>query len=151
MAPIDILKKILPVVNYFAGFAVAGLGAFYFIFGYHWGYFGYFGPLFQIIFAGIMLSSDLGLKPVRELCKFLDYFLGRGAFYIYIAIMIQCFSTIYNYGSTDCNFFCWLYTTISFWTYWALLGVGGFCVFIHFVTADKQISFDTTNPTTVAV
>jgi hypothetical protein len=61
--------------------AVAGLAGWYLIFGYHslaW----MMIPLFQIIFAGIMLSSDLGLKPVRDLCKFLDYFLGRGVFYI---------------------------------------------------------------------
>mmetsp|Transcript_82854 Transcript_82854/g.115091 ORF Transcript_82854/g.115091 Transcript_82854/m.115091 type:complete len:189 (+) Transcript_82854:63-629(+) len=143
----DFLSKFLPLINYIAGLGIAGVGGWYLLFSNHTRLFDWFGPSSLIVLALVMVSSDLKFHGVRRLFKLLDYYLGRGLYYFYIAMFLHLLAfryTAINYVSdcpkADCSFLYTLYIDACQIGAWALLGFGATLIVVHFISSDKRIS-----------
>jgi len=93
------LKTTSRSINYITGIGLLGMAALFFFLKvatnnigtglYSWIY-----PIYLTLFGFMMLAGDLKIKLIIENCKFLDHYVGRAAFDIYVASLLFSASDI---------------------------------------------------------
>jgi len=93
------LKKFSKPINYILGLGIIGLGSFLYIRNVTYSSLSLFywvEPAYFILFGLMMIASDLKLNVVLENCKFLDMYMGRGLFNIYVSSLLWYNASLYN-------------------------------------------------------
>jgi len=74
--------------NYLCGLAVIGCGALALFGAYRYNLYTHLVPFYFAIFGIMMIASDLNIRLIIEKCNFLDIYIGRGLFNIFVGSQI---------------------------------------------------------------
>jgi len=125
-------------VNYALGFASIGAGVLLLLdIIAHGGstLYSYFAPFYFAAFGLIMLASDLGIKVIIENCNFLDIYIGRGMFSIFVG------SQIANAANKEMNKNIGdLFNVSGAIIGYVLMGLGVYLIILHCLEKETSMS-----------
>jgi len=75
-------------LNYICGLACIGCGVLALLGGYRYNLYTYVVPFYFAIFGVMMLASDFNIRLIIEKCNFLDVYIGRGLFNVFVASQV---------------------------------------------------------------
>jgi len=126
-------------VNYACGLGCIAIGVFYALIvatAHVPNLYSYFAPLYFVAFGVIMISADLGLKTIVENCNFLDIYVGRGLFNVFVGSQI---SNQANTAVGDTSFEP-LFKLCGSITGYALMGLGLYLILLHCLEKNTSIT-----------
>lgn len=74
--------------NYICGLACIGCGVLALFGGYKYNIYTQLAPFYIAIFGLMMIGSDLNIRLIIEKCNFLDVYIGRGLFNIFVGAQV---------------------------------------------------------------
>lgn len=87
--------------NYICGLACIGCGALALFGGYRYNLYTYAVPFYFAFFGLIMIASDLNIQVIIQNCNFLDVYLGRGLFNVFVGSQVIDQAKYANYTAND--------------------------------------------------
>ena len=87
--------------NYLCGLAVIGCGGVALFGAYRYNLYTQLVPFYFAIFGIMMIASDLNIRLIIEKCNFLDQYIGRGLFNVFVGFQIIDQSKYAGYEAND--------------------------------------------------
>jgi len=129
-------KAYVKPVNYALGLGSIGAGVLYLLeilSGRGDTLYAYFAPFYFAAFGIIMISADLGLQAIVENCNFLDIYIGRGMFSVFVGCQIVNAATNNTLAS---DFFKFYGVLVGY----VLMGLGFYLILLHCLEKETSMS-----------
>jgi len=125
--------------NYLCGLACIGTGALCFFGGDKSNIYGWLCPFYFAIFGLMMIASDLNIKMIIESCNFLDKYMGRGLFNVFVGsqMLDEAHATA---NIPEPNSMESLFAIVGTIVAYATMGLGFYLVVLHCLESDTSIN-----------
>jgi len=124
-------------LNYACGLACVATGGLCLLGGDKSTLYGWLAPVYFVAFGLIMLAADLNIEVIIRSCPFLDKYIGRGLFNIFVAAQILDMSKDAGNGE---GAFAKMFYAIGDIVGWAIMILGVYLVVLHFLESDTSIN-----------
>ena len=101
-------------------------------------------PAFFILFGIIMIASDLNIQVIIRNCNFLDVYMGRGLFNIFVGSQIVDTTNVtkatVNADGYQENALQEIFVTLGLVTGYAIIGLGVYLILLHCIEKNSSIN-----------
>jgi hypothetical protein len=125
--------------NYLCGIACIGCGALCLLGGPDINIYSWFAPFYFAIFGIMMIASDLNIELIIQNCNFLDRYMGRGLFNIFVGSQILDQAQLQSGTTGIQEIFLYIGTITSY----AIMALGGYLVLLHCLESNTSINGNT--------
>ena len=136
--------------NYICGLACIGCGVLALLGGYRYNLYTYCVPFYFAFFGLIMIASDLNIHLIVESCNFLDIYMGRGLFNIFVGSQVIDQAKYAGNAANDLAFAS-LFLYFGEIVGYAIVFLGVYLIILHCLESNTSINGIIRNQITKAV
>lgn len=125
--------------NYVCGLACIGCGALALFGGYKYNLYSYVVPFYFAFFGLMMIASDLNIRLIIDRCNFLDVYIGRGLFNVFVGSQIVDQAGYAGYDANTLAFaelFQWIGSLVGY----AIIILGIYLIILHCLESNTSIN-----------